>query len=113
MTKSIARDSGILALAVVLVTTAVQVESFRERKFPAPPFDADEAVLYFRSGTALRRLSNAFSALAADVYWIRTIQYFGGTRRRLAAAGLPRDPEPPQALSIDSPRNSSQGASRD
>ena len=40
--------------------------------------------MYITSGTALRRLSGAYNALAADVYWIRAIQYYGGAKRRLA-----------------------------
>jgi hypothetical protein len=97
----IARDAGILALAMVLMAAAVRVESFREARFPVPQFDPDQEVLYFRSGSELRRASNAFSTLAADLYWIRAIQYFGGTRRRLAA-GMPGQPGPPRALSVDS-----------
>src|SRR5215470_15831397 len=86
-----ARDVGILALAVIFAAAAVRVESFREARFPVPHFDPDRESLYLRSGQGLRRASNAFSPLAADLYWIRTIQYFGGTRRRLAA-GIPQEP---------------------
>ena len=32
-------------------------------------------------------LYNAYNALAADLYWIRSIQYYGGTKRRLAESG--------------------------
>jgi tetratricopeptide (TPR) repeat protein len=41
------------------------------------------------------------NALAADVYWIRTLQYYGSAKRRLAAlAGVP-DPPPLLAASSD------------
>lgn len=43
-----------------------------------------ESTLYVRSGPLLRRLVLSFDALAADVYWIRAIQHFGGTRRSAA-----------------------------
>jgi tetratricopeptide (TPR) repeat protein len=33
-----------------------------------------------QSGEALKRLALSFDALAADVYWIRTLQHFGGDR---------------------------------
>ena len=37
-------------------------------------------MLYVRSGAALKRLALDFDALAADVYWIRAIQHYGGDR---------------------------------
>ena len=44
-------------------------------------------------------MSLAYSTLAADVYWIRALQYYGGTKRRLAA----ESPQlaPPPALAAD------------
>jgi FimV-like protein len=43
------------------------------------------AVMYVRSGPALRRIALEYDALAADVYWIRAIQHYGGDR--LAGSG--------------------------
>ncbi len=70
-----------VALVAVLLAAAVQVQAARERIYP--PSDDTEASLYLRSGLALRRLTGAYNALFADVYWIRTIQYFGGTKQKL------------------------------
>jgi len=36
--------------------------------------------LYLRSGEQMKRLSDGFSDLLADVYWLRTVQYFGSQR---------------------------------
>lgn len=36
-----------------------------------------EDTLYISSGKALKRLSLGFDGLVADLYWLRTIQYFG------------------------------------
>lgn len=36
-----------------------------------------EEKLYFASGLAIKKMSLGLSALAADIYWIRTVQYFG------------------------------------
>jgi hypothetical protein len=44
-----------------------------------------EEVLYLWSGQQVRRLFPGFESVAADVYWLRTVQYFGG--QRLFAAG--------------------------
>jgi tetratricopeptide (TPR) repeat protein len=38
---------------------------------------AAEEALYLQSGKALRRVSLGFDGLLADIYWLRTIQYFG------------------------------------
>ena len=36
-----------------------------------------------RRARAVRRLTRGYNALAADLYWIRAIQYYGGAKRRL------------------------------
>jgi len=43
-------------------------------------FRAQDEVLYLWSGEHVRRLVPGFEALAADLYWLRTVQYFGGQR---------------------------------
>jgi tetratricopeptide (TPR) repeat protein len=61
-----------------LVVSLVGVEIWRDRVYgePAP----GDSVLYVRSGEAIRRLSLSFTPLVADIYWIRAVQYYGGTR---------------------------------
>jgi len=83
-----------ISLAGALLAGAIQVQAAREREYPAPPVDED--AVYIASGSALRRLSGAYNALAADVYWIRAIQYYGAAKRHLAEQ--PRAPEPPPML---------------
>ena len=39
---------------------------------------AVEESLYFTSGATLRQTSLGFEGLMSDLYWLRTIQYFGG-----------------------------------
>lgn len=41
---------------------------------------ARREVLYLWSGEQIRRLTPGFENLMADVYWLRTVQYFGGER---------------------------------
>jgi tetratricopeptide (TPR) repeat protein len=43
-------------------------------------FRAQEEVLYLWTGEQVRNLFPGFEGLAADVYWLRTVQYFGGQR---------------------------------
>jgi hypothetical protein len=49
-----------------------------------------QATLYLRSGTTARHLAMGYSALAADVYWIRAVQYYGDRKLRLARAEAAR-----------------------
>jgi tetratricopeptide (TPR) repeat protein len=70
------------ALAVVvgvLLVSSVGLAAVRDRAYPRRPVDA--TVLYVRSGPVLQRMALSFDALLADVYWIRAIQHYGGTRR--------------------------------
>jgi hypothetical protein len=90
-----------VTLVAVLLAAAVQLQAARERAYPAG--GETEASLYLRSGVALRRLSGAYTALFADVYWIRAIQYYGGNKQRLdtlRALG-PIAPEPPPSIAVD------------
>jgi hypothetical protein len=43
-------------------------------------YRAQEEVLYLWSGQHVRRLLPGFEGLAADLYWLRTVQYYGGQR---------------------------------
>jgi tetratricopeptide (TPR) repeat protein len=58
---------------------ALGLQVARERYFPSSE-RAAQRMLYVPSGPALARLSLSFDALVADLYWIRTIQHYGGDR---------------------------------
>ena len=66
-----------LALAA-LVGRFVALEVWRDRVYgePAP----GDSVLYVRSGEACAGCRSSFTPLVADVYWVRAVQYYGGTR---------------------------------
>jgi len=99
--RSPAAAVATVTLAGVLLAAAVQVQAARERSYPA--VEPAETSLYLRSGPALRRLTGAYTALFADIYWIRTIQYYGSTKQRLDASSAlqPGAPEPPPFLAAD------------
>jgi hypothetical protein len=84
-----------IVLAIALLAAAVGVQAARERAYPAG--GDEEATVYITSPAAVRRMSLAYAALAADVYWIRAIQYYGGTKRQLAS----ESPAPLPALTAD------------
>jgi len=90
---------GVITAAVALLAGAVEVQAVREHAFPLPEVDDD--TVYVTSGPALRRLSGAYSALAADLYWIRALQYYGGAKRRLGAQAPGSEP-PPLLAAVDS-----------
>jgi len=92
--RSIAQAAVALVAAGVLLAGAVELQAVREQSFPPSP--GADATLYLRSGAILRRLTIAYNALAADLYWIRAIQYYGGTKRHLDTAAL--GPAPPPML---------------
>ena len=84
-----------IVLIIALLAAAVWVQAARERAYP--PLEEEEATLYVTSPVAVRRLSLAYTALAADLYWIRALQYYGGTKRRLESVVL----APPPMLAAD------------
>ena len=83
MTKrSSAQIVGVAVLVLALGAGAGALQRERERRYPEPTIDT--ASLYFTSGATLRRLTAGYNALAADLYWIRAIQYYGDMKRRLS-----------------------------
>jgi hypothetical protein len=68
-----------LALLVLLLVPVVPWAQGRIDA-GAGAFRAQEEVLYLWSGRHVKRLFPGFEGLAADVYWLRTVQYFGGQR---------------------------------
>ena len=70
--------------ACAALAAAITLQVARDRLDPAAA-PGGPGALYVRSPEAVKRLAVGFDALAADLYWIRAIQHFGG--QRLAAAG--------------------------
>ena len=66
---------------IVLLAAVVGLQAMQERRQPLglPP-GVTGNVLYVRSPEFMRRAALSYDALLADVYWIRTIQHYGGTK---------------------------------
>ena len=73
-----------VAAALAAIAIAIALQMVRDRTYPRDEQQA-RSILYVKSGPALRRIALQFDALAADVYWIRAIQHYGGDR--LAGSG--------------------------
>jgi tetratricopeptide (TPR) repeat protein len=67
------------AAAAVCLGAAVALHAAQDARYPSPAIDRPE-LLYVRSGDTMRRLALDYDAFAADVYWIRALQHFGGER---------------------------------
>jgi hypothetical protein len=78
MSQFSSRPGPVAASILVLLVSAAALQATRDRV--SPPADPAARILYVQSGEVLKRLSLSFDALAADIYWIRTLQHFGGDR---------------------------------
>jgi len=65
---------------VVALAVAGVVLCQRELDNRLGRFRAQEEVLYVWTGEHLQRMAPGFEGLLADVYWLRTVQYYGGQR---------------------------------
>jgi len=68
-----------LLLILVLGAGVVGLQAVYERQ-GGPLAATEENLLYVRSPEAIQRLALSYSALLADLYWIRAVQHYGGTR---------------------------------
>ena len=69
---------GAIALPI-LAAGVVTLQVIRERTFPEREQPARQ-ILYVNSPAVLTRLALSYDALVSDLYWIRAIQHYGGTR---------------------------------
>jgi hypothetical protein len=69
-----------LRWAVLLLAAAAIPATQRKVDEALGAFRAQDEVLYLWSGKHVKRLFPGFENLAADIYWMRTVQYFGGKR---------------------------------
>ena len=84
------QTAGVLILIALCLGGGAWLQTVRDTRHPASPIP--EESLYITSGRTLKLMTAGFNALAADLYWIRTIQYYGRTKlktRDVAAAPSP------------------------
>jgi hypothetical protein len=72
----VSRAAGLLVLAAAAAVPWVQARV----DHALGAFRAQDDVLYLWKGSQVKRLVPGFEQLAADLYWLRTVQYFGGER---------------------------------
>ena len=71
----VSRPVAVATTVALLLSLAV----VRERRYPS--FTSDTQVLYLPSAGVLDRMALSFDSVLADLYWIRALQHYGGTRR--------------------------------
>ena len=71
-------SQGIILIGL-LMGAVVGLQAVHERN-GGPLADSSANLLYVRSPEAMKRLALSYDALLADVYWIRAIQHYGGTK---------------------------------
>jgi hypothetical protein len=74
-----ARHAALAAAACPALGAAIVLQIARDRWYPRSDIQAAE-IVYVRSPAALQRFALEYDGLLADVYWIRTVQYYGGNR---------------------------------
>lgn len=72
-------------LAIILVGLSLLYPLQRSIDASMPGEETGQT-LFLSSGKTIKRMSLGLEALAADIYWIRTVQYFG---RQVIASGKP------------------------
>lgn len=77
MKKGLARGGAAIA---ALLAVAIALQVVRDGRYTTPGDDL-ASVLYVRSPEAMRRVALSFTALAADLDWIRAVQHYGGDHR--------------------------------
>lgn len=70
-----------LTVIAALLTVAIALQVWRDRGWHA--YEPATPVMWLRAGPAVKRMALGFDAVLADLYWIRSVVYFG--RQRLAA----------------------------
>lgn len=66
-----------LALIVIVVCFAILYPLQKVIENNHPPQEAVEKVLFLSSPTTIKRLSFGFDGALADLYWLRSVQYYG------------------------------------
>jgi tetratricopeptide (TPR) repeat protein len=68
-----------LVVAGIVFATAIGLQVTRDQRYGSETRET-ERLLYIRSPRNAQRAALAFQAVAADIYWIRAIQHYGGDR---------------------------------
>ncbi len=74
----IQRPALVVLVVACLLSAGVTLQVVRDSRFPA--YEPANRVMYVQAPGVVTRLALSFNAMAADLYWIRAVQYYGGTK---------------------------------
>ena len=77
-TRIVPGNAAHYALVIALLSAAVGVQVVRDRGWT--PYTPPGGVMWIRSGPLAKRMALGFDNLAADIYWMRAVVYYGGQR---------------------------------
>ncbi|MBA2703053.1 MAG: hypothetical protein H0U60_04280 [Blastocatellia bacterium] len=77
MNKLSGRDGVLLSIILIGVASVVGLSQWLDSHRPANSATVEDEQLYL-TGTTVRRVCLGFNGLAADWYWMRSLQYVGG-----------------------------------
>lgn len=72
------RTGPLLLLIAVLVAASVGLQVVRDRDYQ--PYEPETAMLWIRSGPVMKHLALGYDTLLSDIYWMRSVVYYGGQR---------------------------------
>ena len=67
-----------IPISIILVGLGLLYPMQRWIDTTSPHMVISDESLYFASGDTIKKMSLGLDGLVADIYWIRTVQYFGG-----------------------------------
>ena len=85
-----------ISILVVGLGSLYPLQRWVDDASPRPTIGEEK--LFLSSGIAIKRMSLGLNALAADLYWIRTVQYFG---RKVIDSGVPLSAAATKDLRMD------------
>ena len=74
------RSAAFVYALAAMLALVVALQIVRDRAFAANMVEQD--LMYVTSGEVMKRAALSYDAIAADVYWIRALQHFGGERQK-------------------------------
>ena len=78
MTPLLSRTWVLVVTLALLLAASVSIQIARDRVWQ--PYTPERSLLWVQSSEVADRLALSFDAMAADVYWIRAVLYYGSTR---------------------------------
>lgn len=78
VTRVVPANGRLYAAIAALMAASISLQVMRDSGWQ--PYTPPTGVMWIRSGEVAKRLALSFDSVAADIYWMRAVIYFGGQR---------------------------------